>query len=218
MWNCKGVRATGGLEPYSAKFDLLEHLKSNHTPNLALAFPRGIFHDLNIRFDENLTTTEDWDFFLRGAVIVGVSASEEITSIYHWWATSQESSRTLHNEREWTENYYAIQRKINALPILLAPGFARDLRERLGGPVSPPQPLPSENRSPAFRDVANILTSRSWRWSVPLRWSSMRRGRPDPAVADLIDMSGEELTLLLKKLRRSSSWRATRIFHRDRRK
>ena len=40
-----GVRAEGTLENlFAPEFDFLEHLDVNQTPNLAVAFPRGIFH------------------------------------------------------------------------------------------------------------------------------------------------------------------------------
>lgn len=210
-----GVRAVGGLEPYPAQFDLLKHLVTNETPPVALAFPRGVFHDLNLRFDETLTTTEDWDFLLRAAVIVGVSSCEEITSIYHWWTGSEESSRTMHDQAEWDANYRTIQRKLDALPILLPPGSARQLRllrslhDAKPGLVA----VPDGNTS-YLKEIARILTSRSWRWSAPLRWPKMLRGRKDPRIEDCLDMTENQLVALLARLRRSSSWRRTAIFHR----
>lgn len=37
----EGIRATGPLVPYAAEFDLIQHLVGNHSPPVALAFPRG---------------------------------------------------------------------------------------------------------------------------------------------------------------------------------
>jgi glycosyltransferase involved in cell wall biosynthesis/2-polyprenyl-3-methyl-5-hydroxy-6-metoxy-1,4-benzoquinol methylase len=106
-----GIRAEGPMEKcYPSKFDLFDHLRGNHTPNHALAFPRGVFHELNIRFDEDLTTTEDWDYIMRVAPVAGVASSTAITSIYHWWI-SEHSSRTDHPSHEWTDNYLRILQK-----------------------------------------------------------------------------------------------------------
>lgn len=214
-----GVRAVGGLEPYPAKFDMLQHLITNETPPVALAFPRGLFHDLNVRFDESLTTTEDWDFFLRGAVIVGVCSAEEVTAIYHWWRTSVESSRTVHDQSEWDANYQAIHRKMDSLPIILPAGTTRQLRAlRLLHNVNPTGLAVAAEQSSYLKEIVRILSSRSWRWSVPMRWPAMLRGRKYPRIEDCIDQTEGELALLVARLRRSSSWRITRIFHRSSKK
>jgi hypothetical protein len=211
-----GVRAIGGLEPYPARFDLLQHLIVNETPPVALAFPRGAFHDLNIRFDETLTTTEDWDFLLRCAVVVGVCASEEITAVYHWWKLSVESSRTVHDQAEWDANYQAIHRKLDAHPILLPAGSARQLRLlRTLHNVRDTGVSVSTEGSSYLKEVVKILSSRSWRWSALLRWPAMLRGRKDPQITDCLDMSESQLAALLARLRKSSSWRITAIFHRS---
>ena len=115
------VRAQGPPEClYPSSFDLLEHLRSNSTPNCSVAFPRGVFQYLNIRFDEDLTTTEDWDFLLRTAAVVGVASCTEITSIYRWWL-KDESSRTIHRPQVWQENHERILAKLNSIQFLLSP-------------------------------------------------------------------------------------------------
>ncbi|MFK4258867.1 methyltransferase domain-containing protein [Agrobacterium tumefaciens] len=214
-----GIRSTGALIPYPAEFDLIQHLVSNQTPPVALAFPRGVFHDLNMRFDETLTTTEDWDYLLRVALVVGVSWCEEVTSVYHWWKLSEESSRTDHDQAEWMENHQAINRKIDMLPILLPAGSARYLRELRtlansgwhGSSVVPSQG--------AYREEARkILSSKSWKWSKPLRWPAIMRGRKDTKISDLENMSELQLADLLQRLMRSSSWRKTRFFRRGKSK
>ncbi|WP_167304865.1 methyltransferase domain-containing protein [Agrobacterium fabrum] len=213
----KGVRAVGGFDPYRAEFDIVQHLVMNQSPTCALAFPRGAFHELNIRFDESLTTTEDWDFLQRVAIVVGVSSSQEITSIYHWWKLTDDSSRTDHNEAEWKSNHLAVYRKIDSLPILLPAGSAQQLRD-LYNLAMTGMPAYEGDRASCVKEITAILTSKSWRWSVPLRWPAMRRGRKDPRVEDLASMTDLQLATLLARLRRSGSWQKTRIFHGDRRK
>ena len=67
-------------EHWPAKFQLLDHLLMNGTPPMTIAFPRSVFHDLGERFDEELDTTEDWDFLLRAVTLVGVASTEEATA------------------------------------------------------------------------------------------------------------------------------------------
>jgi 2-polyprenyl-3-methyl-5-hydroxy-6-metoxy-1,4-benzoquinol methylase len=112
---------------YPPRFDILEHLRGNHTPPVTVAFPRGAFHDLGIQFDEVLTTTEDWDYIMRVALMVGVSSSSAVTSVYRWWETG-ESSRSLHSQAEWDRNYATIINKMDAVPLLLPAGTAGRLR------------------------------------------------------------------------------------------
>lgn len=115
---------------YADDFDIFQHLRGNNTPNTSLAFPRGAFHDLGLKFDETLTTTEDWDFILRVALLLGVANSKIVTCIYRWWE-NDESSRTEHSEREWQKNYSIIQDKIDAHPILLPAGSSKRIRSLL---------------------------------------------------------------------------------------
>jgi glycosyltransferase involved in cell wall biosynthesis len=214
-----GIRATGALIPYPAEFDLIQHLVSNQTPPVALAFPRGVFHDLNMRFDETLTTTEDWDYLLRVALVVGVSWCDEVTSVYHWWKLSEESSRTDHDQAEWVANHEAINRKIDMLPILLPAGstrYLRELRTLANSGWHSSHGVPSQS---AYREeVRKILSSKSWKWSKFLRLPAMMRGRKDTNISDLDNMSELQLADLLQRLRRSSSWRKTRLFRRGKSK
>ncbi len=58
---------------------------ANYTPFMSIAFPRGAVHDLGLRFDETLDTTEDWDFIVRCAAALGVESIREPTCVYRWW-------------------------------------------------------------------------------------------------------------------------------------
>jgi 2-polyprenyl-3-methyl-5-hydroxy-6-metoxy-1,4-benzoquinol methylase len=116
-----GIRAEGPPEKhYPSSFDFLEHLRVNQSPPVSVAFPRGVFQELNMTFDETLTTTEDWDYILRVAGVVGAESSQQVTSIYRWWV-SDESSRTQHNKEEWDRNYVRILNKLDQSPLVFFP-------------------------------------------------------------------------------------------------
>jgi hypothetical protein len=144
---------------YPAHFDLLEHLRGNHTPPVAVAFPRGVFHDLGIRFDETLNTTEDWDYIMRVAPLIGVSSSPAVTSVYRWWE-NDESSRSVHDQEEWGRNHAAILRKMDASPLLLPPGSAWRLRYLLDCHDGTPPKLPETQEQLAQLQEVEALRAR----------------------------------------------------------
>ena len=124
-----GVRASGPPERlYPSEFHFLEHLVENRSPPIGLAFPRGAFHDLGIRFDESLNTTEDWDYIMRVSALCGVASSPMITSIYRWWVVG-ESSRSDHSQIEWQQNREAILRKQDQQYYILQKGELARLRQ-----------------------------------------------------------------------------------------
>jgi hypothetical protein len=126
-----GVRAVGPFEKrYPSKFDFFEHLRGNVTPPITVAFPRGVFHDLNIKFDEDLSTTEDWDYIMRVATIADTVSSQKITSIYHWWV-SDHSSRTEHPTHEWQINRERILQKMDENLVLFPKGTPYAIRSLL---------------------------------------------------------------------------------------
>ena len=103
-------------------FDLLAHLRGNYSPFMTVAFPRGVLHGLGQRFDEALDTTEDWQFLVRAAALVGVTDTRVHTSVYRWWA--QEGSRALHDEQAWAANDAAVRRTFDDQVLLLPRGSA----------------------------------------------------------------------------------------------
>ncbi len=226
-----GIRSSGPIRKiYPSEFDILEHLRQNHTPNTAIAFPRGVFHDLGMRFDSELTTTEDWDFIMRAVLRVGVASSPEITCIYHWW-TRAESSRTVHDEAEWDRNNGRIVRKLDSRPLLLPEGYASRLRAVLAerdAAVAQLEAFLGGRRdvhvegggSPTVRDlllgdVVDILESRSWRLTAPLRLpKAVFRPASRVRLSSFVRMSDAELAHAAANLRRSRSWRATRFLRR----
>ncbi|MCQ2441330.1 MAG: glycosyltransferase family 2 protein [Clostridia bacterium] len=96
---------------YCCDFDVISQISVNKCPIMSVAFPSYVYHKLNIRFDETLTTTEDWDFLMRTAFLCGVADTKEVTSIYRQWQNNQ-NSQSLHNKKEWDNNYKTIQKRL----------------------------------------------------------------------------------------------------------
>jgi glycosyltransferase involved in cell wall biosynthesis len=125
------TRAVAVGDPYEhwpSTFHLLDHLLMNGTPPMSIAFPRGVFHDLGERFDEELDTTEDWDFLLRAVTLVGVANSPTPTAHYRWWLAN-ESSHALHDDAQWARNHDLVQRRLDDRVLLLPHGTVRRLQE-----------------------------------------------------------------------------------------
>jgi hypothetical protein len=114
--------------PFPDAFDMFEHLSANRTPPVSLAFPRARLLDLGLRFDEDLTTAEDWDFLMRCVGPLGIAGSAEVTAIYRWWERG-ECSRTEHSDAEFAANYHRICAKWDAAPFVLPPGGFLPLRD-----------------------------------------------------------------------------------------
>jgi hypothetical protein len=106
---------------YPSHFDLYAHLTENLTPPMVYAFPRGVFHELGLRFDEELNTLEDWDFELRCIMACGVTAVPEITAVYRRWRSGS-CSYTLHSEEEWRANENRVIARLDRQPHLFPPG------------------------------------------------------------------------------------------------
>lgn len=115
------VPLSGDGEPddiFCRDFNLKYQLYANNCYFTTIAFPRYIFHEKRIWFDENLDTAEDWDYIMRCALILGVFDIRECLSVYRLWQNS-ESSRTAHEKSVWEKNYYYILDKFSAYPIIL---------------------------------------------------------------------------------------------------
>ncbi len=114
--NCEGQRVftsvSGFRTVYCSPFEMIEQLSVNRCPTFSLAFPSYVYNVLGIRFDESLTTTEDWDFLMKCAYICGVSDIPEVTGVYRMWINA-ESSATLHSNKEWKKNHAYIQNKFS---------------------------------------------------------------------------------------------------------
>lgn len=98
-------------------FSISDELTVNSCPLLTLAFPSYAFNIFNIRFDETLTTTEDWDFLMRTAFVTGVANIPVSTCIYRNWLNT-ENSQTLHSKSEWNTNYHKIVERFKSTPAM----------------------------------------------------------------------------------------------------
>ncbi|MDH2092511.1 glycosyltransferase family 2 protein [Rhizobium pusense] len=124
----RAARAISGMyNDYGPDFDFIQHLETNLTPPVSIAFPRYLFAEHGLRFDEALTTTEDWDYIMRCAAYVGVGVSDQITCIYRWWIAA-ESSREMHSQDEWILNHEVIQNRLNSTPVLLESRSIKTIR------------------------------------------------------------------------------------------
>lgn len=204
-----GLRAVDSPKRvYPSTFDLFDHLRTNHTPPVSVAFPRGVFHDLRFRFDETLTTTEDWDFIMRTALVAGVVCSPEITAIYRWWP-KDESSRTVHSTEEWQRNHRRILEKMDEMPTVFPAGTIGRIRSLLDvcdHCHCMPEDKDAE-RARRIGDVTAILASTSWQITAPLRLLARALGRPAADYSRISSLGAGDLRELAQALRQSTSWR-----------
>ncbi|WP_077071183.1 glycosyltransferase family 2 protein [Mailhella massiliensis] len=118
---------------YCKPFLWPEQMHCNHCPPVGLAFPTAIFQQLGVMFDESLSTTEDWDYLQRVAMLAGVTDIKKVTCIYRWWVNT-ESSQTVHSKAEWNYNYELIQKKMCSLPMIFPEAGTRQLLEMFNPP------------------------------------------------------------------------------------
>ena len=161
-----GVQSTGSFQtPYPTDFDLFAHLEHNRTPFMAWAFPRSLFRDMGLRFDESLDICEDWDFALRAALLVGVTDSRETTSVYRRWS-SGESSYSLHTSDEWRRAEATIIAGLDAQTHLFPAGTIGRVRRS----ADPEEFRRLQEHAVWLQTVVDRYeTSRSWRLTKPLR-------------------------------------------------
>lgn len=204
----KSVRAVSGLHrDYPSRFDLLRQLCMNLTPNTALAFPRSAFHDFGLRFDETLTTTEDWDFLMRVAFICDVASSDEITCIYRWWRKS-ESSRTEHDAAEWQQNLDRILEKFDDEYLILPPGSASRLRDLMYAYSERATAIDEKALKPDHYQLLATLDSPSWKFTQPLRAAGQLIGNPAPlSPTQVVNMSPSDARSTLEAVKKSKSMR-----------
>ena len=216
-----GLRAESMMDrPYPAEFDWFDTLRVNRSPTMTLAFPRGVFHHLGIKLDEDLSTTEDWDYLLRAGALVGVQHAPEITAVYRFW-TDAPSSKTEHSQSEWIENYRRITDRMDRLPSVLWPigttERVRDMMNHISALTnhtninskvdevavlaSRQSPTFEADRLGALREVVNIYSSTSWKLTGPLRMLARLAGKPVPDLDDIWWLSAYDLNNLAASLR-----------------
>ena len=222
----KSVAAVGPFEsPYPAAFDLLDHLVENRSPLHSLAFPRSLYRDLGYRFDNELTTAEDWDFIVRVAPIAGVATSPEPTCIYRRWENGDHSA-VAHDQDEWDLNYRRTLKKLDSNPILMPAGTTKKLRSlsqeveqlkaevrRLSNAPVRPEVLVDDSESryeEALRwKLHELLHSASWRWTAPLRGVRKLLGGSSLDIEQLQHwrMNAQDLEYLIATIEGSRSMR-----------
>lgn len=177
-----------------------------------MAFPLSAFRELKIRFDEELTTAEDWDLFLRTGLVCGFAASQEIVAIYRWWRGASNSA-TDHSVVEWDYNRHKIYQKIDRLPILLPPGSVRRLHKYVNQDLQifwDDFGAGDESRIEYLRkDISVLLNSSSWRITAPLR-GVVRILKRQPKPAPIESLNSSQLAALGLGIRNSTSWKLTR--------
>jgi SAM-dependent methyltransferase len=104
--------------PWQRRFDVVEHLTVNHSPNCGWAVPRSVFRDLSLQFDETLPVLEDWDVLLQAVLWHGVASIEDITSLWRRWRVG-DSSTSVHSDIEWNAARSAVLARLDARPLLL---------------------------------------------------------------------------------------------------
>jgi len=219
----RGIQAAASFTfEHDVPFSFTEHLLQNFTPFMTVAFPRGVWHDLGLRFDATLTTVEDWDFIMRSVSLVDLAEAPEITAVYRRWAF-EDSSATEHDETEWRQNETHVHRKLDRVPMLFPPGSASAVRqlvidrqqaraEAAHLRETAPEPVvdrSAERRLGLIAEVLQLLRSRSWRASAPLRLPGRMLGRRPVRADDLVWMDEGALHGALHAIRTSRSWRWT---------
>lgn len=222
-------RAVGGMRAiYAEDFDMVAHIVENRSPLHSLAFPRSVFNDMKVRFDDNLTTAEDWDFIMRVVPMTGVATSKVVGCIYRLW-TNSANSFTTHHELEWRANYFYTLRKLNKRPLLMPVGSVSRLREmyleierlRPGGAPVPFTEPDFDPLGPVEQDVEyleilrlryhTLIHSASWRATSPLRSLVRIAKRLGREVHPRIwQMNITDLEYHIRAIEQSTSWRVSR--------
>ena len=128
-----------------ADFRFARQLSVNLCPLLGLAFPTVYFQKWGMLFDESLSTTEDWDYFMRLVPLAGVVDIRRPTGLYRLWLNA-ENSQTAHPQQEWEANYACIQQKFRRMPMLFPAGAEKVERVDRYLPVLTPRRLMIKTR------------------------------------------------------------------------
>lgn len=149
----EALRAFGSPDRmYCVDFDLIKQLTINSCPTMSYAIPRYLYHELGFRYNQELSTNEDWDFLMRAAFVCGVVDAPVVTSIYRRWE-NYENSQTLHSPAEWYANYLFIRNQMNETPMILPPGYLDSVcgtfMEGQQDPQEPPSPISTPIGTPS---------------------------------------------------------------------
>ncbi len=102
---------------YCQPYCLHVQLHENKTPISCMAIPTVCHQSFGLRYDDALTTTEDWDYFMQCALLLGVFDTKEITFLYRIWVNAT-SSVSQHTKEEWDRNRERVLEKLNGIPVL----------------------------------------------------------------------------------------------------
>jgi glycosyltransferase involved in cell wall biosynthesis len=214
--------------PYNPEFSLVEHLIQNQSPFMTLAFPRGLYDHLGMKFNDSLSTTEDWDYLLRASGILGVENSETVTAVYRKWKNLESSSSI--KSREWSSNEALIRGNLNLIPLILPHGEVnmvssiverhaenkfRSILEQHDADMRANFEAHMRERDEAFHALVSSLESRSWRWTKPARGvvNLLKRRRPFSLRSiDLQDVSAIQRSTEL--IQGSIWWKITKALRR----
>ncbi|MEI5668094.1 methyltransferase domain-containing protein [Bosea sp. CCNWLW174] len=196
---------------WPATYDAVAHLGGNYTPFMSIAFPRAVFDQLGLRFDETLSTVEDWELTSRAAALCGVEASAEVTSVYRWW-TNAKSSLFEHAASEWSANRQRVIDEGSRRPVLLpsgARGAIVAMTERRDALEREVLGFYEHDREIRSR-LQGYLQSTSWRVTRPLRRSiAALRGRREIDPAEVTPTSMGEALHWIQQIQNSTSWEIT---------
>lgn len=126
---------------YCCSFNSIRQLVENRCPIMSIAFPFTLYSIFKMKFDESLTTLEDWDFIERASQICGVFDTGNSTSIYRIWESNEITSRSLHAKDEWEVNRVYVQKKLFKSPLMIPGEQAEVITSNLW--MDTPLPLPS---------------------------------------------------------------------------
>ncbi|WGD38070.1 glycosyltransferase family 2 protein [Lysinibacter sp. HNR] len=156
---------------YAKSFNQVDHLIMNHSPFMSWAFPRSLFTEWGLVFDETLSVCEDWDMILRGSTLMGVDDVLHLTAIYRKWEGAS-SSYTEHDRASWLASEARVIEKLNENPWVASPGVVEDIRKYIAAesalhPVINTMQVTINTMRDEYSDV---VSSRSWKITQPLRW------------------------------------------------
>jgi len=139
-----------GFEPmYPDTFHFLDHVRSNRSPPCSYAVPMGVVRALDLRFDDELRTCEDWKFLMDAARHAGAESDPAVTSVYRRWRGAG-GSAAVEDEQTWIDDHLQVLADLDTTPTLVPPGAlgeihrlyerVEELERQLGlrGPDDPP--------------------------------------------------------------------------------
>lgn len=162
---------------FPTSFDYIAHLVENGTPFCSIALPVDALRVHNIRFDESLDVSEDYDVLIRASQLCGVLDTGVATSLYRRWQREAGTASEITYDM-WDVTHKAVLAKLDAQPLLLPPGSATRVRmlehdyHRVDAKLQAMQnyihQLESDNA--AWRHRAEAYErSRFWKLTKPLR-------------------------------------------------